>query len=125
MSSLIDPRLGAALQDVFYPSTVTIEEAVATRTPLGQPISDWLPAPDFEAEMPCAVAPLQAVGGSEQRRDELTVSMDLDVVSIPRYLPTVTNQHRATVDGVARNIRSVDWDSLHTMTRLVVESVSR
>lgn len=118
MASLIHPRLFDRLGQ-FFPSQVTIQEAVVTRNAVGEEVVTWQDLGGHVA-IPAAMA---ALSTAELRRDTSTILTSVRHVTLRGHYPSITTRHRAVVDGTAYNIIAVEHDSHAMLTRLRIEVV--
>lgn len=102
---LIHDKMFAALGN-FYPSLLTVQEVVETRSPTGAVITGWADVVDM-VELACRIAPQS---GTETRTLQQVLTESMQVCVIPLDLPGVTTLHRAVVDGDPFDIVRVDYD---------------
>lgn len=116
---LIDPRMLAHLHN-FYPSTVTIQEAMELQDGTGDVTLDWDDKPDH-VDLPCRIGPS---GGKEIRMPDQTYAVSTHTIGLRGNYPTVTVKDRAVDDnGVIYDIMAVESDDQDASTYLYTEIV--
>ena len=113
---LIDPHMLDQLAD-FFPQTCTIQVATETLNSVGDVTLAWT---DYAVDLPCRIT---AAGGSENRRPNMTYSIDNFIVLLRDYYDTITNEMRVKNGSTYYNILLVEHDAQSEMTRLTVEIV--
>ena len=115
---LTDPRMMEQLAD-FFPQTCTIQVATETQNSVGDVIFAWA---DYagHVDLPCRIT---AAGGSENRRPNITYSIDNFIVLLRDYYDTITNKMCVKNGSTYYNILLVEHDAQDEMTRLTVEIV--
>ena len=115
---LTDPRMLEQLAD-FFPQTCTIQVATETQNSVGDVIFAWA---DYagHVDLPCRIT---AAGGSENRRPNMTYSIDNFIVLLSDYYDTITNKMRVKNGSTYYNILLVEHDAQNEMTRLTTEIV--
>jgi len=103
----------------IFPSLVTIKTLTGTRDAAGQTI----PSPAnliSHVGLACRLSPLRA---NEMPGTVMVVSNAL-YLTLAGYYPLITTAMQAVVGSLAYNIRAVEHDGTHSITRLVVERVT-
>ena len=116
--SLVSPHLFASLTRAF-PTLCTIQTLTGTRAATGQTI----PSPVNLAGhigLACRLSPLRA----GEQLGMMTIGSNAMHLTLAGYYPAITTAMQAVGSGVAYNIRAVEHDGTHTITRLVVERVT-
>jgi head-tail adaptor len=101
----------------FFPQTCTIQVATESVDSYGGVTQTWS---DFLTDLPCRKA---AAGGSENRRPNMTYSIDNFIVLLRDYYDTITNEMRVKNGSTYYNILLVEHDAQDETTRLTVEIV--
>jgi len=114
--ALTDSRMLDQLAD-FFPQTCTIQVATETQNSVGDVIQSWS---DYAVDLPCRIV---AAGGSENRRPNITYSIDNFIVLLRDYYDTITNKMRVKNGSTYYNILLPEHDAQNEMTRLTVEIV--
>jgi hypothetical protein len=127
---LVHPRLMEHVEVTLCPSVATIQRYTVTgRDEYGDPQHEWEDLEDH-VDLPCMKAAVTGAGIStgatsgEVRAETGVYDVDARTVVIPRYLPDITDAHRAVIDGETWDIVDVAHDSQSAMTRLRVRAVS-
>lgn len=118
---LIHPGLLASLATNFYPSVCTIQAATLARNALGEEIPTWGNLAGH-VSLACAVAE-PPPSGEETETSEVTFTRRRKRVALAGAYTSVTEQHRAVVDGVTYDIERVSIDSQGQTTYLDVELI--
>ena len=113
---LTDPRMLEQLAD-FFPQTCTIQAATETQNSAGDVVLTWV---DHLIDLPCRIT---AAGGSENRRPNITYSIDNFIVLLRDYYDTITNEMRVKMGSTYYDILVPECDAQNEMTRLTVELV--
>jgi head-tail adaptor len=116
--ALTDSRMMEQLAD-FFPQTCTIQTLTETKNSVGDVI--FTPV-DYPAHIDLACR-ITAAGGSENRRPNMTYSIDNFIVLLRDYYDTITNKMRVKNGSTYYNILLVEHDAQNEMTRLTVEIV--
>jgi len=116
LNSIVHPGLHAALGR-FFPTSVTIQAATVTQRPNGEQVKTWA---TFLTGLRGNLARSTRTS-LEQRGTTLTTVPAEWALNLAGHYPTITVEHRATVDGTAYNIAAVIHDSLSASTRLELE----
>lgn len=121
---IIHPSMLAWLEPNFYPSRLTVQTAVESRSPTGAIIWTWTDAAGM-IDLPCRIAPQS---GSEQRTPQQVLTQSLQTCVVPVFLE-ITTKDRVKVDSVIYDVTSVDTDGqtvngIPKTTRLTLKVVS-
>lgn len=119
---IIHPGLLGALQARFYPSVCTIQAATLARNALGEEIPTWGNLAGH-VSLACAVAEPPLVRDGETETSAQTFVRRGKRVALAGAYTSVTEQHRAVVDGVTYDIERVSIDSQGQTTYLDVELI--
>lgn len=122
---LVHPGLVASLQaSGFYPSRCTIRRSTATRSGTGQVNSAMATLPGHQ-DIPCRDAPFDSRnrGGDELNRPTGEVVATPHRVALAGHYPAIRESDVARIDGVDRDILTVDHDDEARTTTLTVEHV--
>lgn len=115
--------------DLIHPAMVEIlgvHPSLCTIKPLTENVVSGevtkTPGTALHTDIPCAVSVQGGfmAGGRETDRGDGTYTRIEKMISLDRYLPDITEEHQAIVDGVTYDIEVVDHDSQHAYTRLGV-----
>lgn len=120
MRSIVHPRLLDRLAPSYFPSRVTIQAKMPTRTGTGAEVPGWAAVAGL-ANIPASIAPRSA---EERRASSLTVAEATHTCVLAGAFPTITPQHRALGGGDAYEIVGVELDSQAVMTRLGLRAVT-
>ncbi len=115
-SRLIHPRLMATLEQDFFATYCTIEQAVESQDSMGGVVPTW---GTLFAYLPCRIAP--AGGGERRQTNQIVLESTHTIVISGTY--AITSKMRAVVEDVIYDILLVERDSEWTMTRLNVRIV--
>lgn len=118
---IIHPGLLGSLSGSFYPSRCTIQVATLARNAMGEEIPTWANLAGH-VSLACAMAePLSS--GEETETSEQIFTRRRKRVALNGAYTSVTEQHRAIVDGVTYDIERVSIDSQGKTTYLDVELI--
>jgi head-tail adaptor len=101
----------------FFPQTCTIQAATEMQNSASDVVLTWV---DHLIDLPCRII---AAGGSENRRPNITYSIDNFIVLLRDYYDTITNEMRVKNGSIYYNILLVEHDAQDEMTRLTTEIV--
>ena len=117
---IIDSRMLAHLHN-FYPSTVTIQEAVERRGTSGELEVDWEDKTDH-VDLPARIGPS---GGREVKLPNQTYAVATHTVGLRANYPTITVKDRVVADDESVfDILSIESDDQDASTYLYVEIVA-
>ncbi len=108
----------------MFPNLCTIQSAGATVNAMGAPVVTPFSDITGLVDIPCHSAPpaIEDVRGSDElRKVDRTDIRQMRHVLLAGYYPTIVQNMRAVVDGVAWNIVGVESDSFDSQTRLMVQ----
>lgn len=118
---IIHPGLLSALTPGFYPSLCTIQAATESRDALGQVVFSWSNLAGH-VDLACALA--EATTAAEETETTQQAYMRRRKrVALAGIYASVTEEHRAVVDGVTYDIERVTVDSHSKTTYLDVELI--
>ena len=118
--TIIDPRMLTQLHN-FYPSTVTIQEAVERRGTAGEIEVDWEDMAGH-VDLPARIGPS---GGREVKLADQTYAVSTHTIGLRGNYPLVTVEDRAVDDnGVIYGILAVASDDQEASTYLYTEIVT-
>ncbi|HRJ41116.1 MAG TPA: head-tail adaptor protein [Caldilineaceae bacterium] len=120
---IVHPGLLAGLATNFYPSACTIQVATNSRNALGEPIPSWANLAGH-VSLACAVAEPPVIRDGETETSGQNFVRRRKRVALAGAYTSVTEAHRAVVDGVTYDIEGVSIDSQGKTTYLDVEVVS-
>ncbi len=116
---IIHPGLLARLTPGFYPSLCTVQVATESRDAMGQVVLSWANLANH-VSLACSIAEPAATGEETETTMQAFVRRRKRVALAGIYA-SVTEQHRAIVDGVTYDIERVSQDSQTKTTYLDVE----
>ena len=117
-SRIIHERILERL-DHFFVSTATIQEPVEGRDEAGQPLPHWADI-DGLVDVPCRIRPTT---GREHTLIERTYVELSHRIALKGVFSQITPKHRAIVEGITYNIRSMQPDSQGLITYLGVSII--
>jgi len=104
-------------------SVCTIQEPSGTFGPSGAPDGIWEDVSGLE-DLPCMMAPIGllsgGIRGTEMKVPSEILTKQPHHVLFGRYHPTIRTDMQAVIDGTEYDIESIEHDSQHRMTRLLV-----
>lgn len=124
---IVDTRMLAHLHN-FYPSTVTIQEAIERRGTAGEIIVDWEDKA-AHVDLPARIAPSGGVrtgqpGGREVKLADQTYAISTHTIGLRANYPTITVEDRVVADdGLIFDILSIASDDQDASTYLYTEIV--
>ena len=119
---IVHPGLLASLATNFYPSVCTIQAATQSLDALGQVVRTWADLAGHIG-LACALAE-PPPSGEETETTAQSYVRRRKRVALNGLYASITELHRAVVDGVAYDIERVSQDSQSKTTYLDVEIVS-
>lgn len=126
-STLLHTRLFQALGPMFWRYTVTIQEDTQTQDEIGGISHSWSTFAGHE-HIACNIGRKSDNMGdilTEKRQPLSIFDAKLPRCMLNGLYPTITEQHRAIVDGTTTyNIRGVISDSGKNLTELVLEIIT-
>ncbi len=118
---VVHPGMLANLAGSFYPSVCTIEEASESRNALGEVTATWSNLASH-VSLACSIAEPSVRDGETESSGQTFVRRGKRVALNGAYT-SVTEEHRAVVDGVTYDIERVAIDSQAKTTYLDVELI--
>ena len=120
MRPLIHPRMLERLQDGFFPSTVTIQQATDARGADGAVTQMWADLAGH-VNLTCNVVPETSQSSQEIRRDDMTLQRSTHRVNLAAPYASITERMRAISGGVTYDVLLVTNDSQAVQTSLICE----
>ena len=118
--TIIDPRMLTQLHN-FYPSTVTIQEAVERRGTAGEIEVDWEDMAGH-VDLPARIGPS---GGREVKLADQTYAVSTHTIGLRGNYPSIGVKDRVVADdGTIYDILSVASDDQDASTYLYTEIVT-
>lgn len=103
----------------LFPDTGTVQTLTGTRAATGQTIPDPTNLAGH-VNLACRLSPFR----ENEMPGLVTVTANAWYARLPGYYPAITAAMQFVVSGAAYDIRAVEHDSEHVITRLVVERVT-
>ena len=119
---IVHPGMLGSLATTFYTSACTIEVATESRTALGEVTRTWANLTGH-VNLACSLTvPLALRSGETETGEQIFVRRDKRLAFSGAYT-SITEKHRAVVDGVTYDIESVTIDSQGKTTHLGLELI--
>lgn len=119
---IIHPGMLTKLAGSFYPSACTIQVATESRNALGEVTPTWANLAGH-VSLACSLAEHPAREESEAETTDVTFVRRRKRLALNGAYTSVTEQHRAVVDGVTYDIERVSIDSQSKTTYLSLELI--
>lgn len=119
---LIDPRLFGEL-DLFFPSTIEIQEVGTTQDDYNEEEQTWAAVGGLD-QIRCAISPVSATRDTEGRELDMTRLYKYRYALLAGAYPQITTGMRVVQGANLWNVLGAETDLSTSITRLLLEQVT-